>query len=91
MDTLILLIHGCRCVCTCSIYPEQYDVFDIETGDQIGYLRLRHGEFRADAYRPGGRTVYSSRPVGHGAFDNDCERVRELSKAVLAIKDYVYG
>ena len=39
-------INGYRLILTCGACPEQYDVFD---GDrQVGYLRLRHGHFRAD-------------------------------------------
>ena len=42
---------------TCGACPEQYDVFDSE-GKQVGYLRLRHGGFRADYPNCGGDTVY---------------------------------
>lgn len=30
---------------TCSACPEQYDVFDSD-GNEVGYVRLRHGFFR---------------------------------------------
>lgn len=36
-----------RLVQTCSACPEQYDVLD-DDGFQIGYLRLRWGEFTVE-------------------------------------------
>lgn len=82
-----IIIDGCRLVCTCSVCPEQYDVFDESTRVQIGYLRLRHGWFRADVPACGGETVYEANPNGDGAFDED-ERVGYLTNAVKAIQDY---
>lgn len=80
-----IVIDGYRLVCTCSACPEQYDVFDDKTGDKVGYLRLRHGHFRADAPDCGDETVYESFTGGDGIFDDD-ERMPELRKAVFAIK-----
>lgn len=88
-----IIIDGCRLVCTCGACPEQYDVFDEKTNQQIGYLRLRHGVFRADVpycVRTdvpdcGGKTVYRSETKGDGVFDDD-ERMPELTKAITAIK-----
>lgn len=75
-------IAGLKLVCTCPACPEQYDVFD---GDmQIGYLRLRHGYFRADYPDHRGETVYESNPKGDGIFDDD-ERLPELTAAVEAL------
>ncbi|NDD52705.1 hypothetical protein EBZ39_02295 [bacterium] len=54
-------IDGYKLVCTCSACPEQYDVFN-DNNKLVGYLRLRHGQFRADCPDVGGTTVYSSRP-----------------------------
>lgn len=69
-------------VLTCSACPEQYDVF---LGDeQVGYLRLRHGSFRADTPHCGGETVYRAEPVGDGIFET-AERERYLIEAVEAI------
>lgn len=78
-----LELHDCKLVCTCSACPEQYDVFD-PTGAKIGYLRLRHGHFRADYPECGGERVYESRPKGDGIFDAD-ERLPELTKAVHSL------
>lgn len=80
-----ILIDGCRLICTCSACPEQYDVFDDNTGVQIGYLRLRHGYFRADVPDCGGETVYEADTAGDGIFDED-ERMPELTAAVAAIQ-----
>lgn len=79
-------IDGLKLVCTCGVCPEQYDVFDAE-GKQVGYLRLRHGGFRADVPNCGGQTVYAAEPKGDGIFDDD-ERQYYLAEAVKAIKDY---
>lgn len=75
-------ILGCELIRTCHAFPEQYDVK--YNGVMIGYLRLRHGEFRADYPDVNGETVYSSEPNGDGMFDED-EREPELTKAVSAL------
>jgi hypothetical protein len=79
-------IDGYKLVCTCAACPEQYDVFDT-TGKKVGYLRLRHGDFRADAPVCGADTVYESQPKGDGVFDDD-ERVSELTNGVAAIQEW---
>ena len=76
--------------CTCPACPEQYDVFtrDEQQDEQcVGYLRLRHGYFRADVPYCGGETVYESQPRGDGIFDED-ERIPELTNAIKAIADW---
>lgn len=72
-------------VLTCGACPEQYDVY--RGTDQVGYLRLRHGWFRADVPKCGGRTVYEACPSGDGSFDDD-ERDRYLTAAIQAIDLY---
>lgn len=79
------IIAGCRLIRTCYACPEQYDVFLEKTGDQIGYLRLRHGWFRADYPDHGGETVYEADPKGDGIFEDD-ERIEHLTAAVNALK-----
>ena len=86
-DAQDIIIDGCRLILTCPACPEQYEVFDDKTREQIGYLRLRHGWFRADVPECGGETVYEANPHGDGAFDED-ERVGYLTNAVKAIQDY---
>jgi len=70
---------------TCGACPEQYDVF---FGDfQLGYLRLRHGSFRADYPDHMGNTVYQGYPKGDGCFDDD-ERAFFLKEAVDSLVAY---
>ena len=75
-------ILGCDLIVTCRACPEQYDVyFD---GNQIGYLRLRHGNFTADYPDVGGKLVYGASPQGDGIFEPQ-ERLYQLTKAVEAL------
>ena len=64
---------------TCGACPEQYDAF--YKGEEVGYLRLRHGHFRAE-YK--GKTVYSVDTIGDGIFEWE-ERKKHLKKARKAI------
>jgi hypothetical protein len=76
-------ILGCRLKQTCGACPEQYDVF-LE-GQQIGYLRLRHGHFRV--YYPdymSDEIVYQASPDGDGVFEYN-ERSFYLTNAVEAL------
>ena len=69
-----------RLVLTCDACPEQYDAF---IGDEnVGYFRLRHGEFRVDA--SDGRTVYEALPEGAGAFEEG-ERDEYLRAGIDAL------
>jgi len=64
---------------TCDESPEQYDAF--YKGEQVGYLRLRHGEFRVDYPNCGEETIYYSEQMkGDGRFEDD-EREHFLLKA----------
>lgn len=76
-------------------FPEQYDVTLVADADAagdrprreptvVGYLRLRHGHFRAEAPDCGGETVYEAWPKGDGMFDDD-ERLQHLTTALLCI------
>lgn len=77
-------IDGLKLVCTCGACPEQYDVFDA-TGKKVGYLRLRHGFFRAEYPDCLEETVYEAYPRGDGIFEPD-EREMYLKAAVAALK-----
>lgn len=66
---------------TCGACPEQYDAY--LNGQQVGYLRLRHGYFRAECY---GKIVYEAYPRGDGCFDSE-EKTFYLNRAVEAIED----
>ena len=82
-----IIIGEYRLVCTCSVCPEQYDVFVNNTDTLHGYLRLRHGVFRADCPDVGGETVYETETAGDGCFEND-ERMPQLQNAINAIREY---
>ena len=70
-------------VMTCAACPEQYDAF--YKGKQVGYLRLRHGEFRVDFPTCGDETIfYSEEMQGDGMFEDD-EREHFLTEAKKAI------
>lgn len=85
MHTNRLLIQGCTLELTCHACPEQYDVYFEDF--QLGYLRLRHGHFRASYRDYEGVVVYSASPAGDGVF-TDTERMRYLNNAVTALLDY---
>ena len=69
---------------TCMACPEQYDVYF--EGKLVGYLRLRHGHFRAEYFDGNDYTdiVYSDYPRGDGIF-YDNERDFYLKNACKAI------
>jgi hypothetical protein len=67
---------------TCGACPEQYDVH--LGGVQVGYLRLRGGEFTVDYPDVDGVEIYSAEPEGDGFFE-DHERDGYLRAAVEAI------
>ena len=76
-------IDEIKLVQTCSESPEQYDAF--YKGKQVGYLRLRHGEFRVDYPGCGDETIYYSEEMnGDGKFE-DNEREQFLNEAKQAI------
>lgn len=81
-----LTINGYRLEMTCCACPEQYDVFD-KNNVKVGYLRLRHGHFRADVPDCGDETVYTSCTEGDGVFD-DAERMPQLTAAINSIDAY---
>lgn len=74
-----------RLVKTCNACPEQYGVFLL--GQEVGYLRLRHGFFTADC---DGATVYAAETIGDGSFHED-ERDKHLTLACLAIQRCLGG
>ena len=74
--------NGLDLVMTCGACPEQYDVF--RNGEQVGYLRLRHGEFTAEYPDCGGKFLFELYPDGDGIFEA-YERLNFLSKALRAI------
>lgn len=75
-------IKGYDLFMTCSACPEQYDV--LKDGEQVGYLRLRHGRFTATYPDVRGNLVYDAHPMGDGIFE-DQERLYHLTAAVMMI------
>ena len=73
---------------TCEACPEQYDVY--KGGEQVAYLRLRHGHFYASVPDCGGDVVYKAYPDGDGIFDDD-ERSAYLSAAIEAVRSHMEG
>ncbi len=70
---------------TCTLCPQQYDVFLGK--NKVGYLRLRHGHFRADC--PYGNTVYETSDCeGDGGFELDEEEFF-LTEAIKAIHKHL--
>ena len=89
---MALLFHGktnvtaeFKLIQTCGACPEQYDVY--RGDDKVGYLRLRHGYFRAECH---GEVVYEAHVKGDGLFEED-EREQHLNLAVTAIKAKLCG
>ena len=72
---------------TCFACPEQYDATD-EEGNQVGYLRLRHGRFSVSCPNALDLEVYSAYPKGEGIFEND-EREYYLKWAVFHIQKWI--
>ena len=80
---------------TCDACPEQYDAYI--NGEQVGYLRLRHGHFTVTCPDVGGRVIFACEPDGEGDF-HEYEREFYLSIAKQAIfhfyinkpKDQIY-
>jgi len=73
-----------RCVMSCPVCPEQWDVFIDE--HTVGYLRLRHGYFQARFPDYLGECVYeTSKIFGDGTFYNRQERMREMKRAIKFI------
>jgi len=79
-------VDGFKLVCTSMACPEQYDVFHGER--KVGYLRLRHGRFRADCPDAHQETVYSSNTKGDGGFADE-ERDEHIGKALEKIREWM--
>jgi len=72
-----------KLVQTCGACPEQYDVY--LHNQNVGYLRLRHGYFRAEH---NGTIVYDANTIGDGCFDGS-ERDQHLTNAKKAIYKFI--
>jgi hypothetical protein len=74
--------HSITLVQTCNACPEQYDAFLGKK--QVGYLRLRHGEFRVDVPGCCEETIFEAEAEGDGIFES-WERESYLLQAKTAI------
>lgn len=73
-------IKGLNFKCTCSVCPEQYDVFD-NNENIVGYVRLRWGYLRCDYPDVGGEVIYEA-DIGDGfcgEFENGEQRMKHLN------------
>lgn len=77
-------INGYELKLTCGGCPEQYDVF--LDGQNVGYLRLRHGIFRADHH--GEPVCETNLPQGDGVFRGE-ERGYFLTWAIQALDAHI--
>lgn len=64
---------------TCEACPEQYDVYN-ESGNQVGYIRLRYGLLTLEYPANGCVTIYEYKFEDgmKGGFDNQEERDKYL-------------
>lgn len=76
-------ISGVTLDCTSSTSPEQYDAF--LSGQRIGYLRLRWGEFYAAFPDVGGEIVYAAEIGDMAPCFTDEQRGEHLPLAVRAL------
>lgn len=78
---------GIALKCGCGACPEQYEAFTAY-GRLVGYLRLRHGEYRVECPDVGGERVLEGRPEGDGQFTTE-ERREWLDRSVDAILEWI--
>ena len=83
-------LNGFKLIRTCIACPEQYDVYKVnEDGSEenVAYLRLRHGTFRAECPF-NGPVVYKSTDMrGDGTFYDE-ERDQFLNEALEKVKEF---
>jgi len=76
-----------RFVQTCTACPEQYDVY--YDGEQVAYVRLRHGQLYASIPRCGDKIVYVVDFLGDpwkGCFDGEDERAFHLYEITQVVE-----
>lgn len=77
------IIRGMTLLQTSRRYPEQYDVY--RGGEQVGYMRVRNGNFRVDYPDVGFETVLAANVAGAGEFADEAERTHWLGEGVHAL------
>jgi hypothetical protein len=84
-NCIIININGYDLEQTCSLCPEQYEVF--KGGKRCGYIRLRHGNFRVDYPDCMEETLLLVDSIASdGMFEAD-ERPDYLRRAIQAIDE----
>jgi len=79
-------INGLHFKVTSHVCPEQYDVFN-GRGMPVGYVRLRHGQFRVDYPRCLEETlIHEDLEHDDGCFVSEERRAYWLGKAAEAIR-----
>lgn len=81
-----MTIDDIQLVPLCGACPEDYDAK--LNGEQVGYLRLRHGSFTVEYPDVGGKLLYHQYPDGDGIFTLD-ERDFYLDEAKRAIVNHL--
>ena len=70
---------------TCKESPEQYTVY--KDGEQVAYIRLRHGCLRVDAPICGAKEIFIQRLCkGDGRFDDDERMIFFGNKRLTLLK-----
>jgi len=80
------IIQGLDFIGTCGSCPEQYDVVN-SSGVQVGYIRLRGGNFRVEFPDVNGMTLFADKFEDNwkGCFDSEDERMEYLEIAANCI------
>lgn len=78
-------IKGFELEMTCGACPEQYDVY--LCGENVAYLRLRHGYFYAQC-PIGGEVVYQTHPRNSDGIFSYEDRAEHLPRAINAVINY---
>ena len=82
-----MIIDGYTLVQTCKESPEQYTVY--KDGEQVAYIRLRHGCLRVDAPICGAKEIfYTESCRGDGRFEDD-ERMIFYNKRLMRLKNII--
>lgn len=81
-------IDGLNFICIGYACPEQYDVYQADSKDICGYVKIRWGRVRCDYPDAGGETIYQKQ-IGEdnlqGCFDSHEERMFYLTEIAKAI------
>ena len=76
---------------TCSSTPEQYDLYNNKK-EQIGYFRLRYGNFTVDTPTCRDKRVFEFDEFEScwvGEFKNEEDRIKYLTQGVIAVINYI--